>query len=270
MQGKRLLIFICCCASAHCMRVGFDNKAADFDITAGDTTPDHTAGDATPDPNADLVAFWHFDSVTDTFAADSSGNVNHGEVIGPVSASGWSGTGLAFDGEDDYVRVSESPSINSITHRITIAAWVKIPANDRDTILDRWFYDKNIGINDRSYVLVIEANGTICFGISSDGGYGWELYTRGIIPANIWTHVAATSDGELMKVFINGAQDRYVLSAPPGGIYISDREIHIGFWNAIERGGPEWSVPFSGTIDEIKLYRRALSADEIASLANDN
>lgn len=72
-----------------------------------------------------IVGMWHFDTGSGTDAIDSSGRDNHGKLYnGPQWATGVNGTALSYDGIDDYVRVSDNPSLD-ITDKLTIEAWMK-------------------------------------------------------------------------------------------------------------------------------------------------
>ena len=75
------------------------------------------------DPKA-VVGMWLFEEETGNIIKDSSGNGNHGEVLGNAKrAGGKFGKGLAFDGVDDYVKVPNSDSLNP-KKGITVMAWV--------------------------------------------------------------------------------------------------------------------------------------------------
>ncbi len=63
-----------------------------------------------------------------------------------------------------------------------------------------------------------------------------------------------------MKIYINGVQDTVTATAPAGGIYASNANLHIGAW---QYGSAARSTYFNGTIDEVKIWNRALTEDEI-------
>src|SRR4029453_16821751 len=100
----------------------------------------------------------------------------------------------------------------------------------------------------------------------SDGGGRPSSYLRlksdvglvgpAALPVNTWSHVAATYNGSMHRLYVNGAQVAAVSRS--GKIGASAKPLRIG-GNAILG---EW---FSGTIDEVRVYNRALTAEEITA-----
>jgi len=219
------------------------------------TEDDTTTVDFQLIPAFDLVGFWRFEETSGTTAYDSSGSHNDGVLHGPVSTSGRIDLGYKFDGMDDYIEVPGSVSLDGITEAITLIAWVKVPSGIRYSVFSRWVY---VDGDERSFVFDIE-NEKLLFGLSGDGIGGKFLNSANTVTLKQWTHVAATSDGVTMKIYINGELDPNT-ETPPAVIHPSSADLHIGRWMI----GPEvWHYPFDGTMDEVKIYNRALSADEI-------
>jgi hypothetical protein len=74
---------------------------------------------------APTVAMWHFDEGSGSTASDASGNGNHGTINNATwTSDGKFGSALEFDGENDYVRVLDDPSLDLIDN-VTVIAWVK-------------------------------------------------------------------------------------------------------------------------------------------------
>ena len=214
---------------------------------------------------AEPIAYWKFDEGKGTVARDSSRNGNDGRIRGARWVKGVVGRALYFDGVDDYVEIPPSPSLNSIASQITVIAWVKSDLTQRGTVLANWFYDrtKTPEVNKRSYVLTIESGGDagrVNFGITGKEKGGW-IKSRGAIPKSEWAHIVVVSDGKEMAVYINGLLDSKT-KAPPD-IRQVNFPIYIGAWRAKERDGSEWGTFFKGAIDELKIYNRALSGEEI-------
>ena len=207
-----------------------------------------------------LVAEWHFDEGNGDIAGDSSGNGNNGILSDSLTMwthEGKINSSLQFEGADDYVKVPDSSSLDSITNNITLIAWVKTYSfDDHQNIIEKWDFE---GVNQRSFELKIKTDGTVQWGISPDGTSSVWLTSNGAVSGNTWTHIAVTSDGETMKIFINSEEDPNKVSAPSSGIYQSTADLHIGRW----WGGESWIWHFNGTIDEVKIYNRALSVEEI-------
>ncbi|MFA6328553.1 MAG: LamG-like jellyroll fold domain-containing protein, partial [Candidatus Micrarchaeia archaeon] len=82
------------------------------------------------------------------------------------------------------------------------------------------------------------------------------------VPLNTWTHVAATRKGGVVRLYVNGVQSGS--STALNGSITSLKNFAIG-------NGPDYtSERFVGAIDEVRVFSRALTADEIASLYTDN
>ena len=212
-----------------------------------------------------LAGLWHFDDGTSP-TADSSGNGNSGTISGAswVDSDGgqWggqnvqisTGNSLSFDG-NDYVEVPDSTSLN-VTDAITLEAWIHPTAyNDFDRIIAKpwetntepWkVYALHFDNANTAHVIMSIAVGTTCYWIPSNVA----------IPLNQWTHVAGTYDGESLKVYVNGVVNG-TNTDPPGNIATNSMNLYIGYNKVYS---PQ---SFSGTIDEARIYNRALTLDEI-------
>jgi Concanavalin A-like lectin/glucanases superfamily len=76
------------------------------------------------------------------------------------------------------------------------------------------------------------------------------------IPLNTWTHLAVTYDGTVVRMFVDGVQ--VGTRAVTGSIAVSTGALRIG-------GNTVWPEWFDGLIDEVRIYSRVLSAEEIRS-----
>jgi len=215
-----------------------------------------------------LVAYYKFDEGSGTTAYDSSENGNNGTIYGASWIDGKMGKALRFNGSNNYVEIPSSPTLNSITSQITIIAWIKTNFSQRGTIVENWYYDKTVTpqIGERAYICTAESGadaGKFEFGLSpyGNGSGGVWLKSNTAVTPNQWVHVAFVSNATNMSIYINGSLD--ATTSAPSQIHISNHSIHIGAWNAKEEGSPLYSNFFNGTIDEVKIYNRALSAEEI-------
>ena len=216
---------------------------------------------ATLGTNSGIICEWHFDESTGDTAYDASGNNNHGLIYGATWVPGIRGYALQFDGEDDYINVSDSYSLDSITNELTILAWVKPIGTERGAIVARYFYEYNIPINERVFVVTVRADNRVDFAVSANGtgdSTVW-LHTATTIPDSYWSHIAAVCDGDSMYIYINGIKDVNTKPAPPH-IHISSHDLQIGAWNY---SPGLTNTYFEGIIDEVKIYNRALSEAEI-------
>jgi len=214
----------------------------------------------------DMVGFWQLNESTGSTTYDSTVCVNNGTITGATHVAGKKNMGLNFTtATTNYVNIPSSASLNAISSAITLSAWVKADANTANSnIIERWLY--GTGVNQRAYCLYVTGTGAIAFGLGNDGtsaNVKW-LTTTATITRNVWTHIAATFDGTTMKIYINGALSTSV-AAGFSTIFVPTGNVHIGNWQAT---ATTWANPFIGSIDEVRLYKKALSASEILGIYN--
>ena len=194
-----------------------------------------------------LVGWWKFDGDT----LDSSGLDNHGTAGGnPTFVTGTVGPqALDFDG-DDYVAmdgvVDDIPS-----NDITMAAWIKTTASGEGD----WFSMNPAGGN--QYLLCI-LDGDIRFW---EGG--WQPAAGVTVNDGNWHHIVATRENMYVKIYVDGVY----MSA---GSYTSG----VGFspgdrWSiAQEWDGDTPSDFYTGAVDDVRLYNRALADAQVLDLFN--
>jgi uncharacterized repeat protein (TIGR03803 family) len=210
------------------------------------------SGVATPPPTG-LVSWWRAESN----ALDSVGSNNGTLVNGATFASGEVGTAFSFGGTSNYVSVPSAPALNP-TNAISIEAWVYAngaPAVEQG-ICGTW--DDLTG-NNRTYLFWLYS-GHIGFYISHDGSGYTSVADPTALPTNTWVHVAATYDGTNMVIYRNGVQVGLVTY--PGIIATNSKPFFIGRTD----GGGSFSGYWDGQIDEVSIYNRALSSNEIAAI----
>lgn len=205
-----------------------------------------------------LVARW----TCDGNALDASGNGNHGTASGAVLAADRFGNPNAayhFDGVDDGVHVPNSSSLNiSGNHSISITAWIRaasIPPA-RGGIVWKWGPG---GPEDDQYTLHLRDGGHPSFVLSDV----WTTMVQAPAPVTLhaWTHVAGVYDSAAgqMRLYVNGTlADNRSLSYY--NIQSTAEPVYIG-------RGCNLDDFFHGTIDDVRIYDRALSAGEVATLA---
>jgi hypothetical protein len=201
-----------------------------------------------------LVSYWSFNDIKGKTVKDDWGH-NDGAIQGPEIVKGRYGNALTFDGKDDYVICGNDASLN-ITDAISIMAWV---------------YMESVG----TYPTVVSKSG-------ANWGYIFEfLTTTGKINlyldkanpswANVaqtgvqlkeWTYLAATYDGKTLQYYFNGNPDGTYSNIPGGQIASNQDNVHIG---GRKVGEPHY---FNGIIDEVCIYNRALSKDEVKQNLN--
>jgi Concanavalin A-like lectin/glucanases superfamily len=262
-----LLGFLAACSPRTLTLVEFHSdgghRPASIDGNPGN--PSDTATSATL--LRGLVGLWHLDdAVGSTLARDSSGNGNDGTLVGLDPAQAWvtgrQGGALATNGAG-YVSVPDSPSIDGITTQVTVSAWVYFDgvisaADSYGTAISR-----QVGTtNEQYYHLSLYQTGTptLFIGFSAS-----VLPVRPAAPqpvvAKQWTHLAGTYDGSLATLYVDGVEAN---SLPISGVFPLDtRPVILG------GNGNAGAVTelFPGRIDEVALYNRALTPEEVQLLA---
>ncbi|MEM4454454.1 MAG: LamG domain-containing protein [Thermofilaceae archaeon] len=203
-----------------------------------------------------LVLWLHFDEESGSIAYDSSGHGNNGTIYGATSVDGKFGRAIYCDGVDDYV---EAPHFYYNSH-FTVSVWFKFNYQENPTYRYHTLVDDGYGVNtDWAFSLDRGASlnpnkALISFGARGGGSiinYYYWLY------AGTWYHaVVVTNDG----IYINGVK-------------IASGNINI---DGITKGSHPLRIArstyssssyyyyFPGIIDEVRIYSRALTADEIA------
>jgi hypothetical protein len=212
------------------------------------------------EPPGGLVSWWPFDAVSGNLADDIVGS-NDGTVVGPLPAAGLVDGALDYDGQDDYVIVADNPSLNPSL--MTLDAWVR-PDLITGRIASRVFSKDNFIENKRDYLLQIHRDGFVDFTIFwSTGGRTALQSPAGMVVAGEWQHLAATYDGQSMKIYYNGDLiDEQAETRVPRR---TDAPLLIGEFRAGTLNG-DFHEPFDGLIDEVEIFSRALEASEIQAI----
>ncbi len=241
---------------------------ADSSAFAGDIrSRDASDGATTASLRQGLVGLWHFDDpVGSKVAIDSSGNGNDGTLVGLDLALAWVDGRLngALDTNGvGYVSVADSDSIDSITTQVTVSAWVYLDgvisvADGYGTALSR-----QIGTTDEQYYHISlnqESIPTLFIGFSASIPAAVPTAPQ-TVALRRWTHLAGTYDGGVATLYVDGVKAG---SRSISGVFPLDtRPVILG------GNGNKLVVTelFPGRIDEVALYNRALSPDEITLLA---
>ena len=199
-----------------------------------------------------LVAAYGFEEGVGTTLFDLSGNSNTGVLKnGPTwVTTGRYGKALKFDGVDDYVSITDDNSLD-LTSGMTLEAWVYpiTSMSGWETILLK---QQRSGL---IYSLYANGDENVPYSYITSNGTEHGVGGGNTLPLNTWTHLAATYDGLAIKLFINGVLVNSLIYT--GAIQTSNQALSIG-------GNTVWAdESFSGLIDEIRIYNRALTTSEI-------
>ncbi len=198
--------------------------------------------------NRGLVGYWSFDEDAGTTVPDHSGSGNKGTAVnGPTGTTGQMGRALSFDGVNDYVDLG-TPATFPTAPPLTISAWVKFntvgaAANNRHLVCgntNQWcFYHK-------------QANNKMTLG---KNGLDEVVSNTAISDTTTWHHVAVSYNGSNATFYLDGASD----GSPAYTTSFSATQMTIGV-----TAGLTGYLP--GSLDDVRIYNRALSASEITRL----
>jgi len=201
-----------------------------------------------------LVGWWKFDETEGTLAADSSGNGHNGTLLnGPTWTNGQLRGALSFDGTNDQVTCVDAPGLR-ISDNMTIAFWTKKKA---DANQDSFVVGK-ANSHVRNYVIWSEAgNGRrLLFQQLNAAGQGINLWTTAKLAVGTWYHVAVVVRGNMVSLFVNGKFDGSKTRSIAGPTTTDPLAFGYGGWND----------HYAGSLDDVRIYNRALADDEIAGL----
>ncbi len=215
-----------------------------------------------PPNNLGLVAYWSFDDGSGSVATDFSGNTNHGNLSGgPSWVTGKRDTALFFDGSDtdnNQTVVVPAGSTNpelAISGDVTISAWIKPSSSYYDTAQAALRVGQG---SDLQYSLFYNAPSQYPYMQWYDGSFKSVAGTTGSVPLDQWSHVTIVRSGTTLSFYVNGSfTNSGTVTAPT----VTAASLAIGRTN-------NGAVPqdFSGVIDEMRIYNRAMGASEIQAL----
>ena len=208
-------------------------------------------------PTDGLVGRWAFDGDCRDSSGHGNDGINHDVTFvadrfgNPASAAHCGGRG--------FVRVTNTPELESITGPVSMACWLRI-----DMLRPDWIpifckrvadkFPRQFGFqltNDRQGLMQIN---------DENGGLQWKKQVKsGRVPFDSrWHHYAITYDGVLLIAYVDGQEVGRVEC--PGELQANDEDLLIG---CDPPGGLDI---LKGDIDDARLYNRALSAEEVKEL----
>jgi hypothetical protein len=201
-------------------------------------------GRALGDPAPGLVAAYGFEENSGMMTADASGNAVTALLVGASwTTQGKFGNALTFDGVTAHVNtIDDAPELR-LTTAVTLEAWVK-----PSTATNKWKDIIEKG-NDNYFLMASSAPN----GRPAGGGIFNDVNTVAYGPTaavNVWTHLAMTYNGSTIRLYVNGLQVSSV--SRTGAIKTSRTPLQIG-------GDNYYGQYFAGTIDEVRVYNRALT-----------
>ena len=200
-------------------------------------------------PEDGLIGWWAFDEAKDApVALDYSGHRLGGTIRDAKRAKGLDSNALVCDG--GCVIVENSPLL-SPTNALTIECWVKA---DAGPLRNNWIVNRVFGGDAAAGYRLGVVEGKPCFQIPLKP-WTHHLVGNTPLPAGQWTHLAGTFDGQTMRLYMNGEECGTMSRPAP----IKPNSFHLCLGN-YELAHP---AHFNGLLDEVKLYSRTLTAEEV-------
>ncbi len=201
----------------------------------------------------DLVGHWQFDETSSAVAIDASENDNDGTLInGPKWVSGRSKSALSLDGVDDFVNAGNNASLDFGTNDFAVAFWVKATGGEYRNIIR-----KGYGSNNPRFRLALRKIGRIRAEVTDGTNFVISSNDGKKINDNQWHHVVINFQrGGLMTRYIDGQSDGTADDISSVGNINTAASLIM----AMESN----TLPL--TLDDVRLYRRVLLANEIKRL----
>jgi len=205
-----------------------------------------------------LVGWWKFDETDGNLSYDSSGNQNDGNLTnGPTWVEGKIGGALSFDGIDDYMITPNFEGIGGSNPR-SITAWIKT------TDLNAPICSYGLDQAGEKWTFRVQGDGVL----RTEASGGWKVGSTPVINGQ-WTFVCSILDAGSDNIsdvlhYVNGNLDEFSSVQPVSLNTSLSGQLRVG--RTVPPTEGSWAGYFAGLIDDLRIYDRALSVDEVKAL----
>jgi len=219
-----------------------------------------------------LVAYWDFEEGSGNILHDVSGHGNDGTIYGAQWVDGVEGNALSFyRSEGDYVKIPSSESLKSISESFTLTAWVYLKSYP-----ESGYHGEVLLMMERPsngyegsengliwYISERDSYEEYAIAFNYGGDYDKDFKTTYVIPLNQWHFVAVKGDSQgNLKIYVD---DSVVASGEWTPPFPLDNLENT--WIGLDIDGDTDKTDFlDGIVDELRIYNRALSDEEIKEL----
>lgn len=200
-----------------------------------------------------LVVHYPFDEGAGSVAHDAGGHGLDGTLHGARFVPLQEGFALEFDGEDDYVEIPDSDLLR-FTGAVTVSAWVNTPVSSEQTVVAK----NGCSVLRQNYRISLD-QGSTHFTVVECPEHGKTAAGGGIEPDR-WHHVAGTHESGRSRIYVDG-----ILQAEHafGPFTVGTLEAHL--YIGASYYGAGLGGHFTGQIDDVRIYGRALTDAELLS-----
>ncbi len=205
----------------------------------------------TSSPDVNLVGYWEFQNNANDSSIYSNDGVNYGSVI----------DGVAYFDNTDYFEVSDSNSL-TFNNQVSLSVWVKI-----DNFVEGW---PKVII--KPYYTTSNPWELFCIDLDHHGDCPRFVVTEGVpngvievvkdvnttLNADQWYHIAGVYDGQEARLYVDGQ----LVASEQVGITFTNNDVPLSI------GSRLGTNCFNGYIDEVKIFNRGLTEQEIESLSS--
>lgn len=211
-------------------------------------------------PTSGLVGYWPFNGN----ANDESNNGNNGTVSGAILTTdrfGNTNSAYSFDGTNDYIVVADNASLKP--NRVSISAWVKLNSTsctktggnpDMSSVI---FKKNSYNSYFEGYMIGYRTDLNKFHGLASNAEKNATGFSNSVI-LNTWKHIVVTIDSDTLKFYENGILFQTVLT----GFSLNYSNTPLCFGSTQQN----YNGYFNGVIDDIGIWNRVLTQDEILAL----
>jgi hypothetical protein len=213
---------------------------------------------------AGLVGWWPGDGSTNDIAGSNSGILQGGAT---ATAVGMVGQAFSFDGTNSFVEIADAQALKPTN--LTIEAWVTFSGLDSALSGNAPAGEQYIVFKQNSAMYYFDgyalekhrtASGdAFMFTVGSGAGPEESLLSATLISTSLWYHVAAVRGSNYMQLYVNGQLERQTNVSFPqdyGTLPLYFGTCHETYWDG----------RLKGRLDEVSLYNRALSSNEVAAI----
>lgn len=215
-------------------------------------------------PPSGMVAWLAFDETAGTVAANRMSVANQGSLnYGPTWVTGMVSNGLNFDGQEDSVNVPHYPEINFGDGDFSMDAWVRVPNQvSNDTV--RTLLDKRSTPAGTGYMFFLYKGRIALQLLTNPAGFQNFINTTGpLVSTGKWQHIAVTINRKSsagVTFYVDGVKTGNANPTTRLGTLDNNTPLRIG-----AEGQTKF---FLGVLDELELFNRVLTPEEVKSIFN--